>query len=114
MTTDRAKGDIFTSIPAVAGYQAGSRLACSVSAVNLTTTPGEYMVLIKTYDRVGRQVEEQVFTVDGMAWFELDGEDRMDTDGTVMFQVTDVTVVFSLIERSTQEEVASTSVVLRR
>lgn len=98
---------IFWNLFAFINYRAGTVLPCTVSVVNLSDTPHEYLIKIRTFDRNGKQVADDTFTIDGSAWFALEEGERIDADGIIILNDSNVTLGMYLIEKVTQEEVDS-------
>ena len=101
----QVKADIFWNLPALVSYRPGTELPCSISAINLDEEERLFMLKVRTFDRSGRVVTEDVILVNGLSWFAVDGKDREEIDGTIVLDETDVTLGVFLVERETSGEI---------
>lgn len=103
----RKEGVIFWNLDAILACKAGAVFPVTISVVNLTDTDKEYLILLKTLNAAGQVLSEFTFTVDGLAWFELEAEERIDADGVIEVEDTNVNLLAILIERETEKELDS-------
>jgi hypothetical protein len=98
------KADLFWNLPPIVNYKVGAELPVSISMVNLLNERREYMLQMRTYDRAGRKVSEDVVRVHGVTWFSIEGGDRESFDGALSVPETNVSLGVFLIDRETEEE----------
>jgi hypothetical protein len=99
------KADIFWNLPALVSYRPGTELPCSISAANLDEEERLFMLKVRTFDRSGRVITEDVILVNGMSWFEVFGGERQDVEGSIVLGETEVTLGVFLVERETSGEI---------
>jgi len=99
------KADLFWNLPPIVNYKVGAELPVSISVVSLLEEKREYGLFMRTYDRAGRKISEDVIRVYGITWFEVEGGERESFDGTLSVSETDVSLGVFLIDRETGEEV---------
>jgi hypothetical protein len=98
------KADLFWNLPPIVNYKVGAELPVSISIVNLLEERKEYGLLMRTYDRAGRKVSEDVVRIHGLTWLEVAGGDRETFDGALSVGETNVSLGVFLIDRETEEE----------
>lgn len=101
----RKEGVIFWNLNGIIPCKIGTIFPVTISVINLTDTDKEYVILLKTLNAIGEILSEFTFTVDGLAWFELEAEERTDVDGVIEVEDTNVTLYAFLIEKETEEEI---------
>lgn len=99
------RADVFWNLPAIVGYRTGTELPCSISVANLDGRERLFMLKVRTLDSAGRVITEDIILVNGMSWFEVDGGDRQDIDGTLILEETDVLLGLFLVEKETSSEI---------
>jgi hypothetical protein len=99
------KADVFWDLPALVSYRPGTELPCSISVVNLDGQERLFMLKVRTLDRAGKVITEDVILVNGLSWFEVDGGDRQNINGTLRLEETDVVLGLFLVEKETSSEI---------
>lgn len=110
---EELKGDLFSNLPGLLTYKENTEVPVNLSVVNLSDATRTYMLIARTYDSTGRQISEGVVLVGGLAWFQVESEDREDVSGVISVEETNVTLKVFLIEEETNEVVDSIMTYLR-
>lgn len=103
----KLKGDIFWNLPALVNYRAGTELPCSISVANLDGKERLFMLKVRTSDRGGKVITEDVILVNGMSWFLVDAGDREVVDGSLILGESDITLGVLLVEKESSAEIDS-------
>ena len=95
-------GDIFWDLAPWITYETGYDLGCSIYVANPTDTEKE-STLIARLSRDTVVISEEVLTVFGYSWFQVDPGDFVRMKGALRFAESDVELAILLIERETEE-----------
>lgn len=99
------KSDLFWNLPALVNYRLGTELPCSISVANLDGEERLFMLKVRTFNRQGKVITEDIILVNGMSWFSVDAGDREVVDGSIILEESDVTLGVSLVEKESSSEI---------
>ncbi len=102
-------GDIFWNLAPYVTYIAGAEIGVTIFVANPSDADKEYTLLARLHDPYGQLVLEESIPIFGYAWFPVTAGDFEKIQAELSYEVSNVILSVTLVERVTGTEVNTVS-----